>query len=400
MQHPDEGMIHSWLDGELSPEEASHIEMHIAECAQCAGVVAEARGLVAASSRILIALDDVPGNVIPISAPRKRAWYSRNDMRAAAALLLVASASLLVVRNREGSLPRVEMARAVSEPESAPSPVAGSARATDMDATGATAGAAAKERATGVPSEPAALRSREDMPPRRSIEPVRQEFSGRASGTAAKIVAKVAAAPEGVQAISETQGAEADVRKREEGANSVTTLSDTLRRVVTGRNVQAVTIAPPALRRPEALMLEDVVASRAAASEGAGGGGGTPLKEIRADSVGSVHRTVYAVSPGIEVTLGESGPTGLRARNLAARASEAGGAMQRAGSAPSAASAPSATKKAATPPAAPLAAGTVMQQMKTISWTDSVTGRHYTLTGPLSARELEKLKARIIRQRR
>jgi hypothetical protein len=65
MQHLEEGTIHAWLDGELSPEECARIESHVAACGACAALVAEARGLIAASSRILSALDDVPGGVIP-----------------------------------------------------------------------------------------------------------------------------------------------------------------------------------------------------------------------------------------------------------------------------------------------------------------------------------------------
>src|SRR5688500_8608949 len=60
MQHLDEGTIHTWLDGQLPRDEAAAVEAHVAECRQCADVVAEARGLIAASSRILLALDDVP----------------------------------------------------------------------------------------------------------------------------------------------------------------------------------------------------------------------------------------------------------------------------------------------------------------------------------------------------
>ena len=64
MQHLDEGTIHAWIDGELSPEQGDEITAHVAECPECAAMVAEARGLVAASTRILTALDDVPGVVI------------------------------------------------------------------------------------------------------------------------------------------------------------------------------------------------------------------------------------------------------------------------------------------------------------------------------------------------
>jgi hypothetical protein len=68
MQHLDEGTIHAWLDGQLPPQEAQAVEAHVAECRQCADAVAEARGLIAASSRILMSLDSVPRDVLPVPA--------------------------------------------------------------------------------------------------------------------------------------------------------------------------------------------------------------------------------------------------------------------------------------------------------------------------------------------
>ena len=60
MWHLDEGTIHAWLDGALSADEARRVEAHVGSCTTCADAVAEARGLIAASSRILTALDEVP----------------------------------------------------------------------------------------------------------------------------------------------------------------------------------------------------------------------------------------------------------------------------------------------------------------------------------------------------
>lgn len=60
MSRPDEGLIHQWLDGECTPEEVARIERLVATDAEWAAAVAEARGLIAASSRILGALDAVP----------------------------------------------------------------------------------------------------------------------------------------------------------------------------------------------------------------------------------------------------------------------------------------------------------------------------------------------------
>ena len=105
MQHLDEGTIHSWLDGALRADEAARLEAHVKECPQCAAAVAEARGFIAASSRILTALDNAPRGVIPVAAPKKRVdpivW------RVAATLLVVAGGTLVVFRNgRNGAADR------------------------------------------------------------------------------------------------------------------------------------------------------------------------------------------------------------------------------------------------------------------------------------------------------
>lgn len=108
MQHLDEGTIHAWLDGALGPNEARAAEAHVQTCSACAQSVAEARGLVAASSRILAALDDVPTvqesarEPLHISAARRRSgwWWRRAGIPyAAAATVLLAVGTTLVLRN-------------------------------------------------------------------------------------------------------------------------------------------------------------------------------------------------------------------------------------------------------------------------------------------------------------
>jgi len=99
MQHLDEGTIHSWLDGALDSEEAARVAVHVGECPECAAAVAEARGFIAASSRILTALDNAPRGVIPTAAvPKKRidpfVW------RVAATVMVVAAGTLVVFQNR------------------------------------------------------------------------------------------------------------------------------------------------------------------------------------------------------------------------------------------------------------------------------------------------------------
>jgi hypothetical protein len=124
IEHLDEGTAHAWLDDALPPLESARVEQHVATCAECAAVVAEARGLIAGASRIVSALDAVPGDVIPPrvasaqpaaaatapsvtpirrddrrdARPRSRRWM----LRAAAAVVVMAGgAALLTSRSPE-----------------------------------------------------------------------------------------------------------------------------------------------------------------------------------------------------------------------------------------------------------------------------------------------------------
>jgi len=109
MQHLEEGTIHAWLDEALSSEEAARVEAHVQECGECAAMVADARGLIAGASRIVSALDIVPGGVLPkttpvVPAPGKSLWRSLHltPFRAAlAASLMIAAASVFVVRSSD-----------------------------------------------------------------------------------------------------------------------------------------------------------------------------------------------------------------------------------------------------------------------------------------------------------
>jgi hypothetical protein len=95
MQHLDEGTIHAWLDGALESAQAAEAEAHVRQCASCSAAVAEARGLIAASSRILTALDDVPSGVIPKRAVPPVLKPARRQWRAAPWVTGIAAAALL-----------------------------------------------------------------------------------------------------------------------------------------------------------------------------------------------------------------------------------------------------------------------------------------------------------------
>ena len=95
MPHPDEGLIHAWLDGELDPAEAARVEALVASDAEWAAAAAEARGLIAASARIVGTLDRVPANVIP-KAPAARQTGRPWVWRAAAVLAVMAGSAVVL----------------------------------------------------------------------------------------------------------------------------------------------------------------------------------------------------------------------------------------------------------------------------------------------------------------
>ena len=146
MPHLDEGIIQAWLDGELPPSKGAELEAHTASCAPCAQRVAAARGFMAAASRILGALDDVPSGVIPhaatatssapvpprltvergaaphtaAKAPAARPFYRNPQFAAAAAVLLMAAGTWTVLQRSRGT-PAADMPPAVVREGAAPS---------------------------------------------------------------------------------------------------------------------------------------------------------------------------------------------------------------------------------------------------------------------------------------
>lgn len=99
MPHPDEGLIHAWLDGELDAAEAARVEALVASDPEWTAVAAEARGLIAASARIVGSLDRVPANVIPVAASAPQGTTSRWILRAAAVLLLIGGSAVVLNRS-------------------------------------------------------------------------------------------------------------------------------------------------------------------------------------------------------------------------------------------------------------------------------------------------------------
>ena len=263
MQHPDEGTIHAWLDGALSDEESKAIESHVAECEECASAVAEARGLIAASSRIVSALDVVPGGVIPAAKPRRAAWYTNTQLRAAAAVIIVAGASLLVVRNG-----RQEAVMQTTRPMIASAPAVTAAVADEKPAE--------DDRAVAQTAAPLSAKAKQIAS--------KAETGSRRENSQKQIAADLspAAPPPGPAAAIAA----------ETGANAARAVEP--QRALFGK-------------------VSGVAATIADSPE---------LRPVRADTTADMHRTVYQVSSSIEVTLIDVGPPRPAATSASSKTAE------------------------------------------------------------------------------
>lgn len=331
MQHPDEGKFHTWLDGEASIEEAASIEAHVAECGECSTKVAEARGLLAASSRIVSALDFVPSGVIPTAAPKQRAWYARAELRAAAAVMVVAGASFFVMRDR-GDV--ATMDRIMSSPTAASS-------------------AEADAKPNAVPE------------PRAEVA-----ASAPANGTApAPVAARQTQRAQTGDARSERRGPVPTVSAPQ--ANEAPALSAKVEgvREMNNPNPRSDSLA----RRTRSLDLGQVVVTGVAT--GAAEGKIQDLRKVRSDTTEAGARTVFEVSPGVEVTLTDT-PVAAFDSQMRQRKAMA---------------------STAAPPPPPVAAQRDAAQsapINSITWIDK-RGHRMSLAGPLPKERLELLRQRL-----
>ena len=340
MQHLDEGMIHSWLDGALSADEAARVEAHVKECPQCAAAVAEARGFIAASSRILTALDNAPRGVIPATAPGRRVepivW------RIAATVLVVAAGTLVVFRNGVGP-------RKTEQATLQTTPTVSSAVAPETSM---------RDEGTVTKAEPPApvstkAKSDPEITARALPKPSAMEKRGVAAGEVAarEQVARsqnIPAAPPTSQTFAQTRGA-ANVGVAMDAANEQS----------------------------------------------------SQLKVVGMPKTTGAKVTLYEVAPGDTVTFTE--PVAVQLQSVVAGVADQSLQRQAAGKAAAAAPMRRADAAAVSAPAASAGAQASLVEsangVTTITWLDPVTGNVLRLSGRMPAARLQEIRLRIERER-
>src|SRR5258707_11162968 len=92
MSHVDEGTLHSYLDGELSPDERAAVESHLSQCATCRASLAEERALLDRASALLGSARPVERPAPPFEQLRRESkrspWRVRRSIAWAASIVL------------------------------------------------------------------------------------------------------------------------------------------------------------------------------------------------------------------------------------------------------------------------------------------------------------------------
>jgi putative zinc finger protein len=110
MSHVDDGTLHTYLDGELSPPEAQGVEAHVAQCPACRERLAEERALIARATELL-ARALPPERDLPafrpgeIQQPVRLWWQVRLPLAWAATIALALGIGTYVGERR---VPRLE----------------------------------------------------------------------------------------------------------------------------------------------------------------------------------------------------------------------------------------------------------------------------------------------------
>ncbi len=99
MSHVDDGTLHAYLDGELSPPEAQGVEAHLAQCPGCRGRLEEERALITRAGELLALAAPPDRELPPFRAgdvkPPTRLWWQVRLGLAWAATVAIAFHALL-----------------------------------------------------------------------------------------------------------------------------------------------------------------------------------------------------------------------------------------------------------------------------------------------------------------
>ena len=403
MQHPDEGTIHSWLDGALSADEAARVEAHVKDCPECAVAVAEARGFIAGASRILTALDNAPRGVIPATALKKRVdpivW------RVAATLLVVAGGTFAVLRSGGREAPFSVMNHSLGSEAVA----AVAQQASDSASVIAPSASNKAETTRPMAKAPAPIKSSGNAPRAVAGDSAQNDFSGRevakmkaAISTATGNAPTPAGPPVTLSATPPISRPQVNTRAALNGNAA-------------GRS--ASTVEAPTLRALTPAPAGSVAALDAASEP-------RPLKIVGTARQIGAKTTLYEVAPGDTVTLteimslrlGAVVVTGMSTARTADQSTEKSVTTQAAKSAvaPAVSASDSQGAAAGVPSPAPAQAaraqtGNVLTSkpgnvqvsngVTTISWADSVTGNVMKLSGRMSPARLQQVKTQIERER-
>src|SRR5207249_10693722 len=94
MSHVDDGTLHAYLDGELSPAEVQGVEAHLAQCPACRGRLDEERALITRAGELLALAAPPDRELPPFRAgdmkPLTRLWWKVRLPLAWAATLVLA----------------------------------------------------------------------------------------------------------------------------------------------------------------------------------------------------------------------------------------------------------------------------------------------------------------------
>ncbi|HYL55621.1 MAG TPA: zf-HC2 domain-containing protein [Gemmatimonadales bacterium] len=140
MPHVDDGTLHAYLDGELSPPEAQAVEAHVAQCPACRTRLDEERALIARAEELLAQAAppdrELPPFRPPDVKPPARLWWQVRTPLAWAATIALALGIGTYVGERERGGPQLAptgrerptiMADQLARPAPAPGPATASA---------------------------------------------------------------------------------------------------------------------------------------------------------------------------------------------------------------------------------------------------------------------------------